>query len=261
MKQCPVCQKPVSDFALECPHCKAKMDTKPQLTKTNHAEPVEKEILAKETSPIKADYLSVVMLSLILFFINKILQNIETIYIGHFFGDLAMVAYSVANNQISTIILTVFSALLISLAMRFYHRRSPSNKGFAFVSLAVIVVFALFHLILSFLILPPQLFLDDSAAIKQAKEMLPTLILFNTLLYPGYVLLAYWGIAMLGKKKGYLAAGIGAFLLVLVMFLRAPLPMALGLSWKAMYFVGFPIFAYLLFVGVLVVMKITTGRK
>lgn len=261
MKQCPVCQKPVSDFALECPHCKAKMDTKPQLTKTNHAEPVEKEILAKEASPIKADYLSVVMLSLILFFINKILQNIETIYIGQFFGDLAMVAYSVANNQISTIILTVFSALLISLAMRFYHRRSSSVKGFAFTSLAVVVVFGLFHLILSYLILPPSLFLADSAATAQVKEMLPTLILFNTLLYPGYVLISYWGIGTLGKKKGYLAAGIGALLVVIVMFLRAPLPMVMGLSWSSMYFFAFPIFAFLLYAGVLVIMKITTGRK
>lgn len=261
MKQCPICQKPVSDFALECPHCKAKMDTKPQLTKTNHAEPVEKVILAKEASPVKADYLSVVMLSLILFFISKILQNIETIYIGKFFGDLAMVAYTVANNQISTIILTVFSTLLISLAMRFYHRRSSSVKGFAFTSLAVVVVFGLFHLILSFLILPPSLFLADSAVTAQVKEMLPTLILFNTLLYPGYVLLGYWGIIILGKRKGYLAAGIGAFLLVLVMFLRAPLPAAMGLSWTEMYFFVFPIFAYLLFACILVIMKITTGRK
>lgn len=261
MKQCPVCQKPVSDFALECPHCKAKMDTKPQLTKTNHAEPVEKEIPAKEASPIKADYLSVVMLSLILFFISKILQNIETIYIGKFFGYSAMAVYSVVNNQISTIILTVFSALLISFAMWFYHRRSQSIKGFAFVSLAVIVVFALFHFVLSFLILPPQLFLNDSAVINQAKEMLPTLILFNALLYPGYVLISYWGVSTLGKKKGYLAAGIGALLVVIVMFLRAPLPMVMGLSWSAMYFFVFPIFAFLLYAGVLVIMKITTGRK
>ena len=102
MKQCPTCQKPVSDFALECPHCKAKMDTKPQLTNANHTEPVEEAILAKEDSPVKADYLSVVMLSLILFFISKILQNIETIYIGQFFGYSAMAVYSVVNNQIST---------------------------------------------------------------------------------------------------------------------------------------------------------------
>lgn len=261
MKQCPVCQKLVSDFALECPHCKAKMDAKPQLTKANHAEPVEEAILAKETSPVKADYLSVAMLSLILFFISEIIQNIETIYIGNLFGYSALAIYSVVNNKISTIILTVFSALLTSFAMWFYHRRSPSIKGFAFVSLVVIVVFALFHFILSFLILPPQLFLNDSAVINQAKVMLPTLILFNAILYPGYVLLGYWGITTLGKRKGYLAAGIGAFLLVLVMFLRAPLPGAMGLSWTEVYFVGFPIFAYLLFVGVLVVMKITTGRK
>jgi uncharacterized membrane protein YvbJ len=75
MKQCPVCQKPVSDFALECPHCKAKMDTKPQLTNVNHTEPVEKVIVAKKASPIKADYLSVVMLTLILFFITQIFGN------------------------------------------------------------------------------------------------------------------------------------------------------------------------------------------
>lgn len=261
MKQCPICQKPVSDFALECPHCKAKMDTKRQLTNTNHAEPVEKEILAKEASPVKADYLSVVILTLILFFITQILQNIETIYIGNLFGYSAVAIYSVVNNKISTIILTVFTALLISVAMWFYHRRSSSIKRFAIISLAVILVFALFHYILSFLILPPQLFLNDSAVINQAKVMLPTLILFNAILYPAYVLLGYWGITTLGKRKGYLAAGIGAFLLVLVMFLRAPLPAAMGLSWTEVYFVGFPIFAYLLFAGVLVIMKITTGRK
>ena len=147
-----------------------------------------------------------------------------------------MAIYSVVNNKISTIILTVFSALLISVAMWFYHRRSSSIKRFAIISLAVILVFALFHYILSFLILSPQLFLNDSAAINQAKEMLPTLILFNALLYPGYVLISYWGIGTLGKKKGYLAAGIGALLVVIVMFLRAPLPMVMGLSWSSMYF-------------------------
>lgn len=260
MKQCPVCQKPVSDFALECPHCKANMDTKPQLTRTNHAEPVEKEILAKEASPNKADYLSVVTLTLILFFITQILNNIETIYI-YPFGISAVAIYSVVNNIISTTILTVFTALLISFAMWFYHHRSSSIKRFAIISLEVILVFALFHFILSFLMLPPQLFLNDSAEINQVKVMLPKLILFNAILYPAYVLLGYWGITTLGKRKGYLAAGIGAFLLVLVMFLRAPLPAAIGLSWTEVYFVGFPIFAYLLFAGVLVIMKITTGRK
>lgn len=261
MKQCPVCQKPVSDFALECPHCKAKMDTKPQLTEATYAEPVDEAIRVKESSPVKADYLSVAMLTLILFFIIQIIQNIETIYIGKFFGYTAMAAYAVANNRISTIILTVFSALLISLAMRFYHRRSSSVKGFSITSLVVVIVFCLFHLILSFLILPPSLFLSDSAATAQVKEMLPTLILFNTLLYPGYVLISYWGICALGRKKGYLAAGIGAFLIVIVMFLRAPLPTIMGLSWKAMYFVGFPIFAFLLFAGILVIFRITSGKK
>lgn len=260
MKQCPVCQKPVSDFALECPHCKAKMDTKPQPTQTNHNDSTEGAIHAKESSLVKADYLSIAMLSLILFFVSEIIRFIESFYVNNLFGTIAMVAYAVANNRISTIILTVFSALLISLAMRFYHRRSSSIKGFAFTSLAVVAVFGLFHLILSFLILPPSLFLADSAATAQVKEMLPTLILFNTLLYPGYVLISYWGIGTSGKKKGYLAAGIGALLVVIVMFLRAPLPMVMGLSWTAMYFVGFPIFAYLLFAGILVVMKITTGK-
>lgn len=255
MKQCPVCQKDVSDIAVECPYCKAKMDIKPAAD----------TIGAKQSSPVKVDYLAIVLLSLMVFFVNVIIQFIEFSYVMNYdtvksLGSMGLLIYTAVNNTLSTMILTVLTALMISLVMRLFRRWLSSTKGFIIAALVVIVIFGLLH---SLLTLPVWVLLVNSEGIdiNQGKGILSNLILFNAILYPAYVLLGYWGITTLGKRKGYLAAGIGAFLLVLVMFLRAPLPAAMGLSWTEVYFVGFPIFAYLLFAGVLVIMKITTGRK
>jgi hypothetical protein len=256
MKQCPVCQKQVSDFAVNCPHCKAPLNTK-----TQHIDPVVDVVAEKSAAPVKTDYLSIILLSLILFFISRIIRPIELRYVALIFGTLETVACSVLNNRLTCIILTAFSALLISLIMRFYHRRSSSIKGFTLVSLVVLAVFCLFHFVLSFLILPPQVFFSQSEIVNQVKETLPIAIPFNTLLYPGYVLISYYGILALGRKKGYLAAIIGAFLLVIVMFLRSVLPVAMDIPWTGIFFVGFPALSHLLFIGVITVMKINVGKR
>lgn len=256
MKQCPVCQKPVSDFALECPHCKANMDTKPQ-----PFIPASAVIPVKAPVTSKADYLAIVLLSLVVFFISGIIQHFESLSAVRYYGEMVMVAYTVIHNDIICMVLTGLTALLIMLAMHFYHRRGCSIKGYLFTSLWVFVLFCLLHVLLSYQILPPELFVAHSMVVEHVEAVLPTAILVNAFLYPGYVLIAYWGIITLGKKKGYLAAAIGAVLLVIDTILRTPLSVALRLSWTAMFYLRFPILAYLLFAGVLMIMKITSGKK
>lgn len=255
MKQCHVCQKPVSDFALECPHCKAKMDVKVQ-----RVESISETVPPKSSQTAKPDYLSIVLLSLILFFNNQVISYFENVSVARYYGDDTMAVNIVIGNCLHPIALTIFTVLLVCVAMRMYHHKQESLRVYSIISLAVIVIFGLFAILLA-QIITPQLFLNDAMLIEMAKKWLPSKIIFASLLYPGFVLLSYWGIHTLGKKKGYIATTVGALLLLIIMVLRGPLCVGMKLGWTAMYSGGFPIFTYLLFVGILVVMKITTGKK
>lgn len=254
MKNCPVCQKLVSDFAVECPHCNAKMNVEVQ-----KVEVVSEAVPPKANPNVKPDYLSIILLSLIIFFLQTPINYVRTISGGNFFGDAVLVANTAIGYCLHPIALAVFTALLVCVAMRFYHRQGASIRVFSILSLSVIAIFGLLELLLT-QIITPQLFVNDTMIVEMAKKALPSAILFNAILYPGYVLISYWGIHALGRKKGYIASAIGALLLLVIVVLTSPLAAVMKLVWTTMYFFAFPVLAYLLYVGVLFIFQIT-GRR
>lgn len=254
MKYCPVCQKQASDFAIECPHCKARMDAKVQRVE------VITETAPKITATApKADYLSIIFLSLILFFLSEPISYFRNIYGSRFYGEAVMIANIMIQNCLPPTALAVFTALLVCVGMYFYHRQEESLGLFSRIALAVIMIFMLLCSLLT-LVIPPEVFISDTTVIGMAEKTLTSAIFFNALLYPGYVLLSYWGIQTLGKIKGYIAAAIGAFLLLFIIVLTLPICLALKLTWSAMYFFAIPLLAHLLYAGVLAVFQLT-GRK
>lgn len=221
MKICPNCKKSVSDYAVECPHCKAILNE--PITEQS-SKVAEKKFHNRVDIPLTGLIPIVCILSLLAVIIPILFRTIEINMCGQIMGSEAMEGIDIALRCCKIWIAIVIQMILLSCVSVVFNKLGDKITKIEFPLIGVAVInFLIMVIVMTVTQQSPTFYANDGMWKVYANEVLNQLPIFYGIIFTSFTLCGCYAFMKFGIKGGIVRTVILAIIEAVVIIVRVPL--------------------------------------